>query len=97
METVLIIEDDAALSRGLKDNFSFQGYNVLLAADGEKGLALAVDAKPDLIVLDLMLPRMNGYEICRRLRREHLDVPVLMLTGQGRGIRRGARAGNRRG
>ncbi len=83
METVLIIEDDAALSRGLKDNFSFQGYNVLLAADGEKGLSLAVDAKPDLIVLDLMLPRMNGYEICRRLRRERLEIPVLMLTAKG--------------
>ena len=82
METVLIIEDDAALSRGLKDNFAFQGYNVLLAADGEKGFSLAIDARPDLIVLDLMLPRMNGYEICRRLRREHLDVPVLMLTAK---------------
>ena len=68
---------------GLKDNFSFQGYNVLLAADGEKGFALAVDARPDLIVLDLMLPRMNGYEICRRLRREHLEIPVLMLTAKG--------------
>ena len=49
METVLIIEDDAALSRGLKDNFAFQGYQVLLAADGERGLALAVEQRPDLI------------------------------------------------
>ncbi len=82
METVLIIEDDAALSRGLKDNFAFQGYNVLIAADGEAGLNLAVEGKPDLIVLDLMLPKMNGYEICRRLRREKLEVPVLMLTAK---------------
>ena len=82
METVLIIEDDPTLARGLKDNFSFQGYNVLLASDGEKGLALAVDSKPDLVVLDLMLPRMNGYEICRRLRRERLEIPVLMLTAK---------------
>ena len=82
METVLIIEDDAALSRGLKDNFAFQGYHVLLAADGEAGLNLAVESKPDLIVLDLMLPKMNGYEICRRLRREKLEVPILMLTAK---------------
>ena len=82
METVLIIEDDAALSRGLKDNFAFQGYHVLLAADGEAGLNLAIEGKPDLIVLDLMLPKMNGYEICRRLRREKLAVPILMLTAK---------------
>lgn len=83
METVLIIEDDATLSRGLKDNFTYQGYTVLLAADGEKGLAAAVDERPDLIVLDLMLPRMNGYEICRRLRREQIGIPILMLTAKG--------------
>lgn len=83
METVLIVEDDAALSRGLKDNFSFAGYHVLVAGDGETGLNLAVEGKPDLIVLDLMLPRMNGYEICRRVRREKLDVPILMLTAKG--------------
>ena len=82
METVLIIEDDAALSRGLKDNFAFQGYHVLLAADGEAGLNLAVEGKPNLIVLDLMLPKMNGYEICRRLRREKLEIPILMLTAK---------------
>ena len=82
METVLIIEDDAALSRGLKDNFAFGGYHVLLAADGERGLALAVDQRPDLIVLDLMLPRMNGYEVCRRLRRERIATPILVLTAK---------------
>jgi two-component system alkaline phosphatase synthesis response regulator PhoP len=82
METILIIEDDAALSRGLKDNFSYQGYAVLLAADGEKGFEMAVNARPALIVLDLMLPKMNGYEICRRLRREGLDMPILVLTAK---------------
>jgi DNA-binding response OmpR family regulator len=83
MDTVLIIEDDATLSRGLKDNFAFQGYGVMLAADGEKGLELAVNARPALIVLDLMLPKMNGYEVCRRLRREGLDMPILVLTAKG--------------
>ena len=83
MKTVLIIEDDATLSRGLKDNFAYQGYKVLLAADGERGFAAAVDERPDLILLDLMLPRMNGYEICRRLRREGIVIPILMLTAKG--------------
>ena len=82
METVLIIEDDAALARGLKDNFAFQGYHVLQAGDGERGLVLANDAHPDLIVLDLMLPRMNGYELCRRLRRERVETPILVLTAK---------------
>ena len=82
METVLIIEDDAALARGLKDNFAFHGYHVLQASDGERGLALAGEARPDLIVLDLMLPRMNGYELCRRLRRDRVEIPVLVLTAK---------------
>lgn len=79
---MLIIEDDATLARGLKDNFAFQGYNVLMAADGEKGLELAINGKPSLIILDLMLPKMNGYEVCRRLRREGLAMPVLVLTAK---------------
>jgi len=83
METVLIIEDDAAMLRGLKDNFTRQGYNVLLAADGEKGLEIALDARPDLIILDIMLPKINGYEICRLIRREKFDMPIIMLTAKG--------------
>ena len=83
METVLIIEDDAAMMRGLKDNFAYAGYTVLTADDGEKGLDTALDAKPDLIVLDIMLPKINGYEICRLLRKEKLDMPIIMLTAKG--------------
>lgn len=83
METVLIIEDDATMLRGLKDNFVYAGYNVLTAADGEKGLESALDAKPDLLVLDIMLPKINGYEICRLLRKEKLDMPIIMLTAKG--------------
>ena len=82
METVLIIEDDASLAHGLKDNFAFGGYHTLVAADGERGLALAVGAKPALIILDLMLPKMNGYEVCRRLRREGLEMPIIVLTAK---------------
>jgi DNA-binding response OmpR family regulator len=83
METVLIIEDDLTMLRGLKDNFAYAGYNVLTAADGETGLNAALDAKPDLIILDIMLPNINGYEICRLIRKEKLDIPIIMLTAKG--------------
>ncbi len=82
-ETVLIVEDDSTMLRGLKDNFKFEGYKVLTAADGERGLELACDNKPDLIILDIMLPGVNGYEICRLLRSEGLAMPIIMLTAKG--------------
>ncbi|MCK4284322.1 MAG: response regulator transcription factor [Candidatus Brocadiae bacterium] len=82
-ETVLIIEDDQPMLEGLKDNFEFEGYSVITAADGEDGLETALEAKPDLIVLDIMLPKINGYEVCRLIRREGLDVPIVMLTAKG--------------
>ncbi len=82
-ETVLIIEDDPTMLRGLKDNFEFEGYCVAVAEDGEKGLEAALSIKPDLIVLDIMLPKVNGYEICRLIRAEGLDVPIIMLTAKG--------------
>lgn len=83
METILIIEDDAAMLRGLKDNFEYEGYRVVTASDGEKGLDAVFKIKPDLLVLDLMLPKINGYEICQRIRKEKLDVPIIMLTAKG--------------
>ncbi|MGD2174111.1 MAG: response regulator transcription factor [Candidatus Brocadiaceae bacterium] len=82
-ETVLIVEDDPTMLRGLKDNFEFKGYEVITAVDGEQGLEAALDAGPDLIILDIMLPKINGYEICRILRQEGLDVPIIMLTAKG--------------
>ena len=82
-ETILIIEDDPAMLRGLKDNFTFKGYRVLTAADGDAGLKAALEAKPDLILLDIMLPKINGYEICRLIRAEGLDMPIIMLTAKG--------------
>ena len=83
METVLIVEDDPTMLRGLKDNFEFKGYKVLTASDGEKGLEAALNAKPDLILLDIMLPKINGYEICRLIREQKLDMPIIMLTAKG--------------
>lgn len=83
MEKILIVEDDPTMLRGLKDNFAYAGYTVLTADDGEKGLDTALDKRPDLIVLDIMLPKINGYEICRLLRKEKLDIPIIMLTAKG--------------
>jgi DNA-binding response OmpR family regulator len=83
METVLIIEDDPTMLRGLRDNFEFKGYKVLTASDGEKGLDAALNAKPDLILLDIMLPKINGYEICRLIREQKLGMPIIMLTAKG--------------
>ncbi len=83
METVLIVEDDPTMLRGLKDNFEYQGYHVLTAEDGETGLNTVLNAKPDLVLLDLMLPKINGYEVCRLVRKEGLDTPIIMLTAKG--------------
>ncbi len=82
-KTVLIIEDDPTLLRGLKDNFQSKAYRVQTACDGEAGLAAALNGGPDLILLDIMLPKMNGYEICRIVRERGLDVPIIMLTAKG--------------
>ena len=82
-EKILIVEDDTALVRGLKDNFEYEGYRVLTALDGERGYDLASSENPDLIVLDLMIPKVNGYEVCRSLRETGFDNPILMLTAKG--------------
>jgi DNA-binding response OmpR family regulator len=81
--TVLIVEDEPALLRGLKDNFEAQGHCVRVACDGREGLRAALATPPDLVVLDLMLPKMNGYEICRALRAKRMEMPIIMLTAKG--------------
>jgi len=81
--SILIIEDDPALLRGLKDNFEAENYRVQLARDGQEGLSAALARPPDLLVLDLMLPKLNGYEICRALRAMRLHMPIIMLTAKG--------------
>lgn len=81
--SILIIEDDTALLRGLVDNFVARGYRVDSATDGESGLEKALSIGPDLIILDLMLPNVNGYEICDAVRREGYDMPIIMLTAKG--------------
>jgi len=82
MTKVLVVEDDPAILRGLADNLRFENYDVLTATDGEAAYKLQRAENPDLIVLDLMLPRMSGLELCRKLRTEGLQVPILMLTAR---------------
>ncbi|MFO8008297.1 MAG: response regulator, partial [Candidatus Brocadiia bacterium] len=82
-ETILVVEDDPTMLRVLKDNLEYKGYNVATAPDGELGLEKALDLAPDLILLDIMLPKVNGYEVCRLVREEGLDMPILMLTAKG--------------
>ncbi len=81
--TVLIIEDDPTLLRGLKDNFLARGFRVHTASDGQAGLDAAIKDPPDLVLLDIMLPKVNGYEVCRVIRQHELDMPVIMLTAKG--------------
>jgi DNA-binding response OmpR family regulator len=80
---ILIVEDDAALLRGLKDNFEAQSYRVETARDGQAGLSAALARPPDLLLLDIMLPKMNGYEICRAIRARKMEMPIIMLTAKG--------------
>ncbi len=80
---ILIVEDEPALLRGLKDTFASKGCEVFTATDGQAGIELAMEKSPDLILLDIMLPRVNGYEVCRVLRKEGMEVPILMLTAKG--------------
>ncbi len=88
MKRILIIEDDLAILRGLKDNLEYDKYEVLTATDGEQGYCLIQEKKPDLIILDLMLPKMSGYELCRKVREERLTTPILMLTARGEEVDR---------
>ncbi len=82
-ERILIIEDDDAIVRVLRRSLSLEGFDVESAGDGETGLALALENRPDLVILDLMLPGMDGLEVCRRLRTSTSgNMPILMLTAK---------------
>ena len=80
---ILLVEDEAALSRGLSDALRARGFEVEVASDGQQGLDSALSGRADLILLDVMLPKVNGYEICRAVRARGVDVPILMLTARG--------------
>lgn len=81
-QKILVIEDEEAIVMGLEENLKFAGYDVLVADDGPKGLKLALDSRPALILLDIMLPGMSGYEVCRELRNKGMQMPIVMLTAR---------------
>jgi DNA-binding response OmpR family regulator len=82
MADILIVEDNAAHVRALTDQFSDLGHKVTSARDGESGLRLALEVRPDVLILDIMLPRKSGYEVCAAIRAQGLDFPILMLTAK---------------
>jgi DNA-binding response OmpR family regulator len=82
MKTILVVEDDSSILRGLRDNLQFEGYEVLEAKDGNTGLKLALEQSPDLLLLDIMLPGMNGHEICRKLKSQDPNTPIIMITAR---------------
>jgi two-component system alkaline phosphatase synthesis response regulator PhoP len=80
--TVLVVEDEVAMVRLLRDNLTYEGYEVLVATDGEAAVEAALQTRPDLILLDIMLPKLDGLSVCRQLRERHLDTPIIMLTAR---------------
>jgi two-component system alkaline phosphatase synthesis response regulator PhoP len=83
MPRILIIDDEPEIVRGLEDNLRFEGYEAVSATNGDDGLALATSQAPDLILLDVMMPRRSGWDVCQELRRRGLDMPIIMLTARG--------------
>jgi two-component system alkaline phosphatase synthesis response regulator PhoP len=86
MSKILVVDDEPDMVLGLKDNFEFEGHEVLTAADGVTGLEKARAHKPDLIVLDIMMPKLSGLEVCKTLRSEGFEGPIIMLTARGQEI-----------
>src|SRR6266404_5274482 len=83
MERILIVEDELPMRTALHDVLEAEGYRVLTAADGESGLHRALEEEPDLILLDIMMPKLDGFAVCAELRRRSIPVPILMLTAKG--------------
>jgi DNA-binding response OmpR family regulator len=83
---ILIVEDEPAMVAGLRDNFEYEGYDVISADDGVSGLERALADSPDLVVLDVMMPRMSGLDVCKQLKAKRPGIPIIMLTARGQEI-----------
>ncbi len=86
MSRILVAEDEADLAMGLRDNLQFEGYEVIVAEDGEAACKAALEQSPDLILLDIMMPKVDGLEVCRRVRQAGFTIPILMLTAKSQEI-----------
>jgi DNA-binding response OmpR family regulator len=83
---ILVVEDEPNMVAGLRDNFEFEGYEVITASDGIEGLRRALEESPDVVVLDVMMPRMSGLEVCKQLRAKRASIPIIMLTARGQEV-----------
>jgi len=86
MAKILIVEDEPNMVAGLRDNFEFEGYQVLTAPDGVAGLERALSETPDLVILDVMMPRMSGLDVCKQLKSRKPHIPIIMLTARGQEV-----------
>ncbi len=86
MAKILIAEDEPQMAMGIKDNLQFEGHEAVVAVDGEEAVALADSERPDLILLDIMMPKLDGLEVCRRIRRTGSSVPIIMLTAKSQEV-----------
>src|SRR5512142_2143305 len=86
MSKILIIEDEPNMVAGLRDNFEFEGYEVVAAFDGVEGLDRALKESPDLVLLDVMMPRMSGLDVCKQLKAKRPSLPIIMLTARGQEV-----------
>lgn len=86
MTRILIVEDEPNMVAGLRDNFEYEGYKVITAGDGVEGLKRALADSPDLVVLDVMMPKMSGLDVCKQLKAKRPSIPVIMLTARGQEV-----------
>jgi DNA-binding response OmpR family regulator len=86
MARILIVEDEPNMVAGLRDNFEYEGYEVITAPDGVAGLERALNEAPDLVILDVMMPRMSGLDVCKQLKYKRPSVPIIMLTARGQEV-----------
>jgi len=86
MPKILIVEDEPNMIAGLRDNFEYEGYGVITAPDGVAGLEQALAESPDLIILDVMMPRMSGLDVCKQLKAKRPSIPIIMLTARGQEV-----------
>jgi two-component system alkaline phosphatase synthesis response regulator PhoP len=86
MAKILIVEDEPNMVAGLRDNFEYEGYQVITAGDGVEGLNRALADSPDIVVLDVMMPRMSGLDVCKQLKAKRPSVPIIMLTARGQEV-----------
>src|ERR1700751_916865 len=86
MARILIVEDEPNMVAGLRDNFEFEGYQVITAPDGIAGLERALTESPDIVILDVMMPRMSGLDVCKQLKSKRPSIPIIMLTARGQEI-----------